>query len=393
MDGVIPHVSVHEYRYHLPKTHIPDRPLGSRDQSRLLVYQKEEISEHTFSQLPDFIQADTLMVFNNSKVILARLYFRTPTDALVEVFCLHPIGEPEMEGAGHSQNWKCIIGNSKRWKQDVTLHLQEEGIVLKAEWKEKGEGENTVKFTWEGKSSFFEVLEKFGEIPLPPYMHRHADHLDKTTYQTVYASALGSVAAPTAGLHFTEPVLGALRAKKVSTAQVTLHVGAGTFKPVKAEVVAEHTMHEEFFEIEVAFLRSLMHHPCVIAVGTTSMRTLESLYHMGCQLLEGKNEFHVSQWSGFRHANIKKEQALGAVLAFMEEKKLQKLKGSTSIMIVPGYTFRICTGLVTNFHQPESSLILLVAAFVGPNWRKIYDYAVKNDFRFLSYGDSSLLLP
>ncbi len=393
MSDLIPHVSVSEYRYQLPEERIPDRPLEDRDQSKLLVYRKGEISQHIFSEIPHFVPSSSLLVFNNSKVIPARLHFQTPTTAWVELLCLHPLGIVQHEMDTHAQSWKCVVGNLKRWKEGVVLEQTHGIFMLKAELLEKGGEENTVRFSWSGTDSFFELLEALGEIPLPPYMHRQADHLDKTRYQTVYAGPEGSVAAPTAGLHFTQPLLETLHKQGISQGHLTLHVGAGTFKPIKTDDAASHTMHQEFFELDKSLIHSLLRHSFPIAVGTTSMRTLESLYHVGCQILDGQEEVCVAQWDGFQPRHATKEQALQAILDYMDSKHLQKLVGSTRIMIVPGYSFRICKGLVTNFHQPESSLILLVAAFVGKDWEKIYRFALENDFRFLSYGDSSLLFP
>lgn len=392
MKEVVPVVPVSIYRYHLPETRIPDRPLSNREQSKLLVYKKGEIIDRRFSELADCVQQKPLLIFNNSKVIPARLHFLTPSGAAIEILCLHPVGVVRQEEQHQSQHWQCIVGNLKRWKAEVILSFGA-NIDLTVELIEKGGEENLVRFSWNKEMSFFDLLERVGEIPLPPYMHRKADVSDKERYQTVYASSPGSVAAPTAGLHFTPSILDQIKERGWSIGQVTLHVGAGTFKPIKSEDVASHTMHEEYFEVDLDLIRQLINNDQVIPVGTTSMRTLESLYHLGCQLQMGNEEMRVSQWSGFAQHSITVQESLGGVLAFMEKKGLPKLIASTSIMIVPGYVFRVCKGLITNFHQPESTLILLVAAFVGEDWKRIYEHALENDYRFLSYGDSSLLLP
>lgn len=393
MSSLIPSVNVSEYRYVLPESRIPNRPLSNREDSKLLVYQRGQISETKFNKVVELLPSKSLMVFNNSKVIPARLHFVTPTNATVEVLCLHPLGNVEERGGVSSQDWKCIVGNLKRWKEGPVLSMQLVNYTLTAKLLERGGEENTVQFTWDSSFTFFAILEKVGELPLPPYMHRDADESDKKRYQTVYAAIEGSVAAPTAGLHFTPDILTQIKEKGIGTNTVTLHVGAGTFKPIKGEDVSEHTMHREFFEVKRGLVESLLAHDFVLPVGTTSMRTLESLFFLGERFKKGNMEPHVEQWDGFKEAECSKEESLRSILQMMDEKRVGSIQASTSIMIVPGYQFRICKGLVTNFHQPESTLILLVAALLGKDWRKVYDYALKNDFRFLSYGDSSLLLP
>ena len=393
MNPNVPSLSAADYRYILPDDRIPDRPLTTREQSKLLFYQRGTVSDHSFSQLPSLLPKESFLVFNNSKVIPARVYFSSPTGASIEILCLHPTGNEKQDEGMRSQAWKCIVGNLKRWKPDVSLQWTHEPLFLSAELKEKGGEENTILFSWPNEFTFFDILEKAGEMPLPPYMHRQADDSDKTRYQTVYAAEPGSIAAPTAGLHFTAKVLKELQHQKIGSAQVTLHVGAGTFKPIKTEKVADHSMHEEFFEVNKKLLHNLLSNDFIIPVGTTSLRTIESLYHLGCQILEENDQLYVPQWAGFEKRETSKKEAIEALLHLMEQKETDKLIGSTSIMIAPGYTFRMAKGLITNFHQPESTLILLVAAFLGPDWKRVYDYALENDFRFLSYGDSSLLLP
>lgn len=393
MNPNAPSISAADYRYTLPDDRIPDRPIAEREQSKLLFYNQGTISDHSFSQLPILLPKESFLIFNNSKVIPARLYFSTPTGATIEVLCLHPLENEKQDEGKRSQSWKCIVGNLKRWKTDVSLNWQYDSFFLNAELKEKGGEDNTILFSWSKKYTFFDILEKAGEIPLPPYMHRQADDSDKSRYQTVYAAEPGSVAAPTAGLHFTPNVLQELKNEKIESGQVTLHVGAGTFKPIKADKVADHTMHEEFFEVDKNLILHLCTHDFVIPVGTTSLRTIESLYHLGCQIQDGNSQLHVPQWAGFENRKTSKQASMQALLDFLEKQAANKLIGSTSIMIAPGYKFRVAKGLITNFHQPESTLILLVASFLGPDWRRVYDYALQNDFRFLSYGDSSLLLP
>jgi S-adenosylmethionine:tRNA ribosyltransferase-isomerase len=397
MSTSIPDIHVPAFRYHLPENRIPDRPLADRDQSKLLVYKQGEIEESVFSYLPMCLPKEALLVFNNSKVIPARLHFFTPNGAQIEVLCLNPLGMETKTVEGRAQRWKCMVGNLKRWKEGVLLESlfsidgAEGKLQVQLEYR-AGE-ENEVRFCWDMDISFFEVLEHLGEIPLPPYMNRKADAADKKNYQTVYAAEPGSVAAPTAGLHFTPKVMDELSRLGVESQNVTLHVGAGTFKPIKSEKAATHTMHEEFFEVGVETVSMLTNKDMIVPVGTTSMRTLESLYHLGCQLVNGNTEMHVPQWSGFAGHDLSKQEAMHAILVWMEKHAIAKLVASTSIMIVPGYKFKMCKGLVTNFHQPESTLILLVAAFIGQDWQKVYDHALAHDFRFLSYGDSSLLLP
>lgn len=393
MNQALPSVNLNEYRYALPEERVPDRPLDNREDSKLLIYKEGDISECVFSEIVNFLPKQALIVFNNSKVIPARLHFVSPSNATIEVLCLHSVGRTNVKGTDCTQDWKCIVGNLKRWKDNQKLTILLDSCTLSAEIIERNGEENVVRFAWDAQFSFLEILEKIGELPLPPYMHREADESDKKRYQTVYASVSGSVAAPTAGLHFTPKILDQIKEAGVKTGMVTLHVGAGTFKPIKSDEVSKHTMHQEFFEVTKELVVSLLAHDFVLPVGTTSMRTLESLYFLGAQLRRGEKDVHVRQWSGFDEEECSKEESLQALLTYLEKNGEELLVASTSIMIVPGYRFRMCKGLVTNFHQPESTLILLVAAFVGQDWKRIYDFAMLNGFRFLSYGDSSLLLP
>ncbi len=387
----IPAINPLDYRFHLPEDFVPDRPLPERDQSKLLLYKDGSIAQTVFKDLPYHLPKGVMLVFNNSKVIPARMHFRTPNGALIEVFCLQAIGEELVNEGISSQRWKCIIGNLKRWKSD-DLKIETSDFIFSAKLLVRGGDDNEVQFSWTGTFTFLEILEQLGRIPLPPYMNRDADESDIDRYQTVYAASPGSVAAPTAGLHFTSELLLMLNECKILQEQVTLHVGAGTFKPIKAESVAEHRMHQEFFEVEKALIEKLLVTEMIIPVGTTSMRTLESLFHLGNQLLNGDEQMSVLQWAGFSTKIATKEECLNALLEWLNKNDKTRIIAETSIMIVPGYEFRMCKGIITNFHQPESTLILLVAALLGEKWREVYDYALENKFRFLSYGDSSLLL-
>ena len=389
--SIIPVINPLDFRYELPESRIPDRPLEQRDISKLLIYKEATISQAKFNDLPAHLPFNSLLVFNNSKVIPARLLFQTKNGATIEVLCLQTTTKEVNTANSSSQNWKCIIGNLKRWKDD-DLKIETENFTLSASLLERGGEENRVNFYWNTANTFLEILEILGQIPLPPYMNRKADKSDSVRYQTVYASKPGSVAAPTAGLHFTDVVLEKIKSNGHLIEEVTLHVGAGTFKPIKSEKVADHKMHQEFFEIDKSLIESMLKNESIIPVGTTSMRTLESLFHLGCKIKSGNESMIVEQWDGFEPTNLTKKESLEAILAWLKKTNNDKIVAETSIMIVPGYQFRICQGIVTNFHQPESTLILLIAALLGENWRKVYDFALQNDFRFLSYGDSSLLL-
>jgi len=367
--------------------------MSERDLSKLLIYNGGDIVQTIFKELPNYLPSKSLLVFNDSKVIPARLLFHTENGATVEVLCINPIGNESRSNGYSFQKWKCVIGNLKRWKEGVKLSIETEGLVFSGEVIHRGGEENEVLFEWTGEYSFLEVLELLGKIPLPPYMNRNADEMDSIRYQTVYASTPGSVAAPTAGLHFTEQVLESLQKDGHEQVYVTLHVGAGTFKPIKTYNIEEHKMHQEFFEVERSLIEKLLETETIITIGTTSMRTLESLFHLGSQFLKGNYELKIDQWVGFERCNYTKTECLNALLNWMNENAQNSILAETSIMIVPGYKFQICKGIVTNFHQPESTLILLVAALLGEKWRNVYEYALDNNFRFLSYGDSSLLIP
>ena len=401
----IQEIAIAEYDYPLPDERIAKYPLAERDTSKLLIYNKGVVCEERFSNLPQFVPQNSLMVFNNTKVIQARLRFRKETGALIEVFCLEPEQPCDYQQIFLETKecvWQCLVGNSNRWKggvlsQCVTAAGKE--VTLSVERVGGPAAVNHVRFTWDGGCSFAELLEAAGELPIPPYLNRATEESDTRTYQTVYSKVKGSVAAPTAGLHFTPAVLEALTAAGVEREEVTLHVGAGTFKPVKSELIADHEMHEEYIEVRKALLEKLIAAGgSAVAVGTTSVRTLESLYFLGELVAENpaitQDELHVGQWTPYnREHSLSTVEALEALVAWLERNGLDRVHSHTQIMIAPGYTFRIVKAIVTNFHQPKSTLLLLVSAFVKGEWRKIYDYALANGFRFLSYGDSSLLIP
>lgn len=400
------HIKISDYNYPLPDDRIAKFPLPMRDQSKLLVYRHGEISETHFTSLPDYMEPGMLMIFNNTKVIQARLHFRKETGALIEIFCLEPI-QPNDYALNFQQTehaaWLCMIGNLKKWKEGP-LHremtVKGRTITLTATRGECRGTSHWVDFNWNDPDiTFADILEVFGELPIPPYLNRKTQESDKETYQTVYSKVKGSVAAPTAGLHFTERVLDVLRAKGVDLEEVTLHVGAGTFKPVKSEEIQGHEMHTEYISVNRSTIEKLIaHNGEAVAVGTTSVRTLESLYYIGVTLSgnadANEEELHVKQWQPYEtHPTLTAVEALCQIRDYMDRHNLEALHTSTQIIIAPGYEYKIVKRMVTNFHQPQSTLLLLVSAFVKGNWRPIYDYALKHGFRFLSYGDSSLLIP
>ena len=390
-------LNINDFTYELPADRIALYPLEKRDQSKLLVYQHGTMVHERFHSLVNFLPDNALLFFNDTKVIPARLHFAKETGATIEIFLLHPVTPSSLVAeamqAQTQSSWKCTIGNLKRWKDDVLI--KELGnSTLEARLLNREEG--IVEFRWTENISFAEIITRSGETPLPPYLKRKPESTDRDRYQTVYAQYEGAVAAPTAGLHFTEDVLQALKLKGIATDYVTLHVSAGTFQPVKVQNAAEHTMHNEQVLVSQNNINNLLQGKFIIPVGTTSMRTLESLYWYGVKLLENPEAiFTIQQHDPYQpYTSLPSaQQALEAVAAYMDRNQLDILTGETSIYIMPGYTFRICNGLVTNFHQPGSTLILLVAAFVGDNWKTIYQQALTNSYRFLSYGDSSLLLP
>ena len=400
------HIHISEYNYPLPDERIAKFPLAVRDQSKLLVYRHGEVSEDVFTSLPDYLPKGSLMVFNNTKVIQARLHFRKETGALIEVFCLEPI-QPNDYVLNFQQTehaaWLCMIGNLKKWKDGALkreMTVKGFPITLTATRGECRGTSHWIDFSWDNPEvTFADILEVFGELPIPPYLNRDTEESDKETYQTVYSKIKGSVAAPTAGLHFTPRVLEALQEKGIDLEELTLHVGAGTFKPVKSEEIEGHEMHTEYISVNRATIKKLIDHDgCAVAVGTTSVRTLESLYHIGVTLAENpdatEEELHVKQWQPYeKYDQIPPVVALQKILGYLDRNGLEALHSSTQIIIAPGYQYKIVKAMVTNFHQPQSTLLLLVSAFVKGNWRTIYDYALGHDFRFLSYGDSSLLIP
>lgn len=399
---MIPQIRIEEFDYNLPDERIAKYPLEKRDASKLLMYREGKVSEYQFSTLPQILPEDSIMVFNDTKVVPARLHFQRESGAHIEIFCLEPVSPEEyvsMFAVTDSCRWKCIVGNVKRWKND-TLSLYNPGnareiseMDLRADLVERCGETSIVEFKWSNGASFSKVLEVCGSVPIPPYLNRETEDVDLERYQTLYARYRGSVAAPTAGLHFTESVLDAIRNRNISTDTVCLHVGAGTFLPVKSSMVSEHTMHREPFVVTLALLeRILASEGDVIAVGTTSVRTLESLYYIGVSCIEKGMPCDVGQWDPYsREYEYSTEQSIKAIISYLKENGLDELKLGTRIIIVPGFRFRIVDVLVTNFHQPQSTLLLLISAFVDGEWKSIYDYALENGFRFLSYGDSSVL--
>lgn len=423
MDSETKHIHIADYNYPLPSERIAKYPLKERDQSKLLLYRQGEVGEDVFANLSAYLPKGSLLVFNNTRVIQARIHFRKETGALIEVFLMEPAQPTDYErifqATGHCA-WLCMVGNLKKWKEgaltkvctvkgkDVTLQAQ----LDRSRTAQLSGGTNYwVDFSWDDDSvAFAEILDAIGELPIPPYLNRETEETDKTTYQTVYSKIKGSVAAPTAGLHFTQKVLADIDAHGIDREEVTLHVGAGTFKPVKSEEIEGHAMHTEYIAVRRQTFEKLLAHEChATAVGTTSVRTLESLYYMGVKLAMNpdaqEEDLHVNQWEPYDLLHneeglvivgskaVTAAEAIGHLLHWLDAAKLDVLHSSTQIIIAPGYTYKIVDKLITNFHQPQSTLLLLVSAFVKGDWRKIYDYALAHDFRFLSYGDSSLLIP
>lgn len=399
---MLPDIRIEDFTYKLPDDRIAKYPLKYRDSSQLLSYKDGNIDKRSFSGISELIPDDSLMIFNDTKVVPARLHFQRPTGAHIEIFCLEPVQPEEyvsMFAVTGSCRWKCIVGNIKRWKNDtLTLYnpmadrrIDEMG--LKADLIERVGETSVIEFSWDIDAPFSQVLEVCGTVPIPPYLNRNTEDVDLERYQTLYARYRGSVAAPTAGLHFTENVLESIRNKGVVTDTVCLHVGAGTFLPVKSSLVAEHTMHREPFVVTLELLERLIERKGkVVAVGTTSVRTLESLYYAGVSCIENGRPEDVGQWDPYsREYDYPTDEALKAIVDYLKANSLKELKIGTRIIIVPGFRFRLVDILVTNFHQPQSTLLLLISAFVDGDWRRIYDYALANDFRFLSYGDSSIL--
>jgi S-adenosylmethionine:tRNA ribosyltransferase-isomerase len=382
-----------DFYFDLPEERIAKFPLSKRDESKLLVFQNGEIQQDSFKQIAEYIDSNTLLVMNNAKVIPARLYFNRDSGALIEVLLLEPIlpgNYEEIFNATGRVQWKCIIGNSKKWKDGELIHLTNHPELLTA--KLISRDQRIVELTWSCAENFSDLLDKIGELPLPPYLNRSTEDADYQTYQTVFAKKAGSVAAPTAGLHFTDEVFDLLYEKNIQTAEVTLHVGAGTFLPVKAENVLDHEMHLEYFEIELGALEQLLASEKRVAVGTTTLRVLESLYWIGIQIGNNNTNFHVQKLEPYEvEAHLSYDDALQLIAEYMVYNGLTRLQASTEILILPHYTPRSINALITNFHLPESTLLMLIASIVCDEWKQIYKYALENDFRFLSYGDSSLL--
>ena len=430
-----------DFNYDLPDSSVAKYPLPERDQSKLLVWQKNVIVDRRFSDLPGLLPDGTMLVFNNTRVIHARLHFTKSTGAKIEVFCLEPTAPNDYVLSfvqTSSCRWKCMVGNLKRWKGEllqlqVTIGREERGgdwkterrrdgemgrgvewatgrpdksatkaetVVLNAEMLGELEGGLEINFSWDNPHfTFSEILEAAGNIPIPPYLHRESEEIDLTVYQTVYAKIKGSVAAPTAGLHFTEKVFRALADRNISCEELTLHVGAGTFQPVKSDTIGEHRMHTEHFSVSQLMIdRLIAHLGKMIAVGTTSVRTLESLYWIGCKIIQDPpiepDQLSVTQWEPYRDniRNIDTKEALRAISMWLSKKEMVTLEATTQIMILPGYQFRVINGLVTNFHQPQSTLLLLISAILGEEWKQVYTHALEKEYRFLSYGDANLYL-
>lgn len=393
-------IHIADYDYLLPDERIAKYPLAERDQSKLLVYRDGTITEHQFWQLPGIIAPNQTLVFNNTRVIPARLKFRKPTGALIEIFCLEPVDPAEYQVAfqSHQCTWKCIVGNLKKWKDDnltQTFEAGDRSVTLTATKTEDHRTYQYIRFSWDDTNlTFSQVIEMVGVTPIPPYLHRESEAIDRDRYQTVYSRIKGSVAAPTAGLHFTDNLLKKLTEQGTSLSELTLHVGAGTFKPVQSETITDHEMHTEFFSISAQALKNLIaNHGNIIAVGTTTLRTLESLYWLGIKIENVTDTVpHLNQWDAYELAgNIPYTVALQNLLNYMNSRGLTEFYATTQIMIAPGYKIRSIKALITNFHQPKSTLLLLVSAIAGEHWKDIYTYAMEHDFRFLSYGDSSII--
>lgn len=398
---------IDEFDYILPEDRIAIFPLAKRDQSKLLEFKCGEISTYSYSELPSLLPADAMLVFNNTKVVEARLFFYKPTGAKIELFCLEPDARyHDITSAMLMQEnvvWKCLVGGAKKWKADEILVIQKPykniELTLEAKLSERQADCFLIEFSWNIPTlTFADILHHFGYIPLPPYIQRQAEKEDTISYQTVFATQDGSVAAPTAGLHFTPTLLDQLHEKNITTQHVTLHVGAGTFKPVKSELLGDHVMHAEYIEVDVQTIESMLLHGTspIVAVGTTSFRTLESLYWMGVKILENSNallhDLEIKQWDVYRlPQEVEKKEALQALLNWLCQHHISKLICKTQLLVTPLYKIRVAQAILTNFHQPKSTLLLLISAFVGEKWKEIYEYAMLNDYRFLSYGDGSLL--
>lgn len=401
----ISNIKIENFDYPLPDEQVAKYPLDQRDESKLLVWKGGNISDNQFIELPDLLPARSKLIFNNTRVIRARLHFRKETGAKIEVFVLDPF-LPADYALNFQQtekcSWKCMVGNLKKWKNEkmtLSVTINNNTITLYAENMGEAGNSRIVQFSWnKNEYSFSEVLEAAGTIPIPPYLHRESETIDLTRYQTVFSKIKGSVAAPTAGLHFTDRVIGQLQQKGVTTAELTLHVGAGTFQPVKSNTIDGHEMHTEHFLVNRKIVEELTNHDApVIAVGTTAVRTLESLFYLGEKVLNNPKtdpaDLTVKQWEPYQQTNSSDRKAsLAALLDYMNRNELEQLSSSTQIIIVPGYNFKMIDGMITNFHQPQSTLLLLISAFIGDEWKSVYQHALSSNYRFLSYGDSNLYL-
>lgn len=394
-------INIEDYDYGLPESSIAQYPLDQRDQSKLLICNSGKISEDVFSSIGNYLPDGRLMVFNDTKVIHARLLFKKETGSEIEIFCLEPVF-PSTDyqfalAAKSGVVWHCLVGNNKKWKHGKLI-LKDENVTLSAEKLEQSKDVFSIKFEWNPSgNSFASIIEKFGIIPLPPYITRNANDKDNLRYQTVYAHYEGSVAAPTAGLHFTDKVFNSLKKNNIKTSFVTLHVGAGTFKPVTSKNISDHSIHTEMFSVEKKLVEQILQNQNrIIAVGTTTARTLESIYWAGVKLIENKKDaFNIYQWEPYnsKHLNFSVKEALNALIDDCEKNNIYYIKGNTQLMIVPGYQYKIVNEMITNFHQPKSTLLLLVSAFIGDAWKSVYKYAMENNFRFLSYGDVCYFKP
>lgn len=395
---VIPEIQIKDFDYHLPDERIRKVPLTDRSEAKLVFRSKDNYEITSFKQLPDLLESSDLLVLNNSKVIPARVFFRKETGALIEIMCLAPYQMTYVQAfeSRSSVTYIAYIGGAKKWKSGFlsqTISIHSETFEVKAQRLGTEKDAQVIQFSWEGNFTFSEVIEQLGSIPLPPYFERLPSLEDKDRYQTIFANQKGSVAAPTAGLHYDHFVFEALQKKGIARAEVCLHVGAGTFKPVSSDIIAEHAMHEEYFEVKLETIKSLLQ--CagrIVAAGTTSMRTLESLYWLGVRCLKGQEPTEILQWEAYQEkTEINTRTALEALVAYAESNRLDVIVAKSGICIVPGYEFRVCQGLQTNFHQPKSTLILLVAAFMGPQWKELYEFSLNQGLSFLSYGDTMLL--
>jgi len=400
-------IAIQDFTYSLPEERVASYALTNRDQSRLLIWENGKITDEQFYHLPEYLPDGSMLVFNNTRVIRARLFFRKPTGARIEIFCLEPL-DPHEYTQSFSQTercrWKCIVGNLRKWKDEVLVQKLETGTEVvnfcAQKIQELSNQAYEIAFSWDNPGfTFADLLEISGNIPIPPYLNRNSETIDLTSYQTVYSKIKGSVAAPTAGLHFSDNIFEQLKKKNISTEEVTLHVGAGTFQPVKSETIGGHDMHTEHFIATLQFIDQMAAFDGkIIAVGTTSVRTLESLYSIGCKLMENPllniDQLAVGQWDPYTITapGHTRSEAFGAISAWLRTHQLKELVSATQIIILPGYRFKVIGGMITNFHQPQSTLLLLIAAFLGDEWRRIYTHAIEEKYRFLSYGDSNLYL-